>query len=239
MADLDGNTGMMNPIFRIAGQNTGMGNNGQQDNINPNSMGMGMNQMGMNNMNQMGMNNQMDMNNMNQMGMNNMNNMGMNNMDMNQMMMNQMMMNQMGQSGMNPNMMMMMNMMNNNMNNMNNQSQSQMMNLMNQMNQNNQNNNDNQSSSNQNQSGGISVIFRASGGNQGQKGAPIMVQCLPNEKVADIIEKYRVKSQDRDDSKKFIFNAKNLSPALTVSEAGITNNANIFVVATKGIKGAK
>ena len=67
----DGTTGMQNPIFRIMGSNTGMGNNGQQDNINPNSMG-GMNPMGMgmNNMNQMGMgmNNQMDMN---QMGMNN------------------------------------------------------------------------------------------------------------------------------------------------------------------------
>ena len=57
MADFDSTTGMQNPIFRIIGQNTGMGNNGQMDNINPNSMGM--NQMGMNNM---GMNNQMDMN---------------------------------------------------------------------------------------------------------------------------------------------------------------------------------
>ena len=85
--------------------------------------------------------------------------------------------------------------------------------------------------------GGISVIFRASGAT-GQASAPIMVQCMPDEKVSQVIEKYRSKSGDKDDSKKFIFNAKNLAPGLTVAEAGITNNANIFVVATKGIKGA-
>ena len=65
-----------------------------------------------------------------------------------------------------------------------------------------------------------------------------MIQCTPNDKVSDIIEKYRNKANDRDDTKKFIFNAKNLNTSLSVAEAGITNNANIFVVATKGIKGA-
>ena len=48
-----------------------------------------------------------------------------------------------------------------------------------------------------------------------------------------------MKSQDYDESKKFIFNAKNLVPSLSVSEAGLINNSNIFVVATKDIKGAK
>ena len=61
---------------------------------------------------------------------------------------------------------------------------------------------------------------------------------MQDDKVSSVIEKYRMKANDRDDSKKFIFNAKNLTPSLTVAEAGITNNANIFVVATKGIKGA-
>jgi hypothetical protein len=84
---------------------------------------------------------------------------------------------------------------------------------------------------------GFSIIFRASGAT-GQAGAPIMVQCMPNDKVSDVIEKYRNKANDRDDTKKFIFNAKNLNTNLSVAEAGITNNANIFVVATKGIKGA-
>ena len=92
-------------------------------------------------------------------------------------------------------------------------------------------------SSAQPQGQGFSVIFRASGAT-GQASAPIMVQCMPNDRVADVIEKYRNKANDRDDTKKFIFNAKNLAPSLTVAEAGITNNANIFVVATKGIKGA-
>ena len=87
------------------------------------------------------------------------------------------------------------------------------------------------------QGAGISVIFRASGAT-GQASAPIMVQCMSDEKVSEVIEKYRNKSGDRDPTKKFIFNAKNLAPSLTVAEAGITNNANIFVVATKGIKGA-
>ena len=89
----------------------------------------------------------------------------------------------------------------------------------------------------QGQTQGFSVIFRASGAT-GQAGAPIMIQCTPNDKVSDIIEKYRNKANDRDDTKKFIFNAKNLNTSLSVAEAGITNNANIFVVATKGIKGA-
>ena len=85
--------------------------------------------------------------------------------------------------------------------------------------------------------GGICVIFRASG-TTGQNGAPIMIQCMQEDKVSSIIEKYRMKSGDNDDSKKFIFNAKNLNPSLSIAEAGITHNANIFVVATKGIKGA-
>ena len=88
--------------------------------------------------------------------------------------------------------------------------------------------------------GGINVIFRASGvqGGNNNNIAPIMIQCMPDEKVSDIIKKYQAKSGDNDTEKKFIFNAKNLSPTLTVAEAGITHNANIFVVATKGIKGA-
>ena len=86
---------------------------------------------------------------------------------------------------------------------------------------------------------GISVIFRVSGtGQNTQNSEPIMVQCLPNEKVSEVIKKYRSKSGDNDPSKKFIFNAKNLNLSLTVAEADITNNANIFVVTTKGIKGA-
>ena len=41
---------------------------------------------------------------------------------------------------------------------------------------------------------------------------------------------------DYDEFKKFIFNAERLIPSLTVGEAGLTNNANIFVVSTKSSK---
>ena len=145
-------------------------------------------------------------------------------------------MNTMGM-GMNPQMMMMNNMMNQmnmGMNNMNQQAQQMANNNANMSNNNSTNN-----SSSQNSGKGISVIFRISGANQNaQNGAPIMVQCMPDEKVSEVIKKYQTKANDNDPSKKFIFNAKNLVPSLTVAEAGITNNANIFVVTTKGIKGA-
>ena len=78
----------------------------------------------------------------------------------------------------------------------------------------------------------INVNFRVSG-SASQPISLVNVQCNPEEKVSDIIEKYRNKANDYDDSKKFIFNAKNLNPNLSLAEAGITNNANIFVVRIK------
>ena len=81
---------------------------------------------------------------------------------------------------------------------------------------------------------GLMIIFRASDANQKQ---PIMVQCMPDEKVSEIIEKYRHKSGDYDLSKKFIYNAKPLYPKLTVAEAELQNNANIFVVSPQGVRG--
>ena len=84
---------------------------------------------------------------------------------------------------------------------------------------------------------GISVVFRPSGSpNNFLKMAPIRVPCDPNEKVSSIIEKYRMQTGDYDPDKKFIFNAKNLRPSLTLAEAGLINNSDIFVVKPKGIK---
>ena len=60
-------------------------------------------------------------------------------------------------------------------------------------------------------------------------GPPYKLKCTRDDKVSDIIEKYRNKSGDKE-KRLFIFNAKNLNPDLTVVEAGITNNSNIFVV---------
>ena len=87
----------------------------------------------------------------------------------------------------------------------------------------------------QSQGVGLSIIFRKSGA-VGQESNPVMVQCMPDEKVSEVIEKYRNKSGDRDPTKKFIFNARSLYQTLTVAESGITHNANIFVVTPKKIE---
>ena len=212
----------MNPAMNQIGmQGTGMG-----------GMNMGMNNMGNNmNMNQMNMMNQM--NQMNQMGMQGtgigMNNMGMPGMNMG---MNNMGMNNMGMPGMN------MGMMNNmGMNNMG----TGMMNAAMNMNMDNQNNMNNLNNMNMNNNPTttsnqfINVYFRV--GADGNGGS-IMIQCSLNDKVSDLIQKYKTKSLEDVSQKKFIFNAKALNPNLTVSEAGMQEGANIFVVNTAGVKGA-
>ena len=219
-------TGMQNPIFKIASTNM------QQS---------GNNQMGMGQMNQ-NIGNQFDPNMINQNSFN-MNNPMMNqNMSMGQgNMMNQNM--NMGQGNMVNNQMndmngMMMNMMNfNNQNIPMNQFAAMMGNMNAQMANNNfgnQGNFQNNNAQNQNDYGGINVHFRIEG-----KKDEIVIQCLPDEKVSELIIRYRNKTGDDDMTKKFIFNAKALNESLSVAEAGLANNLNVFVVRTKGIKGAK
>ena len=58
----------------------------------------------------------------------------------------------------------------------------------------------------------------------------INVQCSSDEKVSDIIQRYREKSGDYDENRKFVFNAKSLVKGLTVAEAGLNNSAYIFVI---------
>ena len=209
-------TGMQNPIFKIA---TNMQSGMSQSNNYQNQMQQGgMNQMGMGQMNQ---NNQIDPNMINQ-----------NSFNMN----NNPMMNQMN-SGMNP---MLAAMMQNNMMSMmqfNNQNgpmnqQAEMVNNINNMLNNNINT---QNQQNQQNDGGMNVNFRTSGEGKEKK---IMVQCIPEEKVSEIIQRYRAKADDRDPTKKFIFNAKALNKNLKVAEAGLNDGANIFVVNTEGVKGA-
>ena len=195
------------------------------------------------------MNSQMNLNQGNMM--NNQMNMGtmMNNQMMNQgnMMNNQMNMDNM----MNNQLMNQGNMMNNQMN-MDNMMNDQMMNLL-QMNNSNiamnqaanmmsnnlgnlintQNNNEQPKQNN----GGLNLRFRGSGeGDSNNKGIEIL--CTLEEKVSDVIQRYRDKTGDDDTTKKFIFNARLLNHDLSVAEAGLHNNSNIFVVVTKGIKGA-
>jgi hypothetical protein len=228
-------TGMQNPIFNLAKSLANQGSNNQ--NMMNNSMNPGMNQMGqgmnMNNMqmsgmggmNNMGMNNMNNMNMMNNLqmsGMNNMNNMNMNNMNMNNMGMT-------GVGGMN--MMNNMNMMNPNMGMMN-AAMNMNVNMQNNMNDLNNMNAGNPQTTN---SQFINVYFKA--GANGENGS-IMIQCSLNDKISDLIQKYKNKSLEDVSLKKFIFNAKALVPSLTVAEAGLTEGANIFVVNTAGVKGA-
>ena len=260
MAD-SSTTGMLNPIYKIMNNqssNLNMGTSWVNNQMMmQNSMGMNnpMNNqmMGQNPMNQnmgnMGMNQDM-MNNqmMSQVSQNqNMGNMGMNNQNMmnmsmnNQNMMNMPMNNQNMMNQMNPNMMGMMNQMNQNMMGMMNQmSQNMMMNQMMQMQQmmananNAQNQGNTSNTDTSNTYGGKTVIFRVSGEDKD----PISVQCTDDDKISEVIEKYRAKSGDRDQTKRFIFNAKELNKSLKVSEAGLQDKANIFVVTTQGVKGA-
>ena len=81
----------------------------------------------------------------------------------------------------------------------------------------------------------ITVVFRVG---DDATGEPLKIQCSSTDKISDLIQRYRTKSLDDDTSKKFIFNARELDTNLTVGEAGLYEGSNIFVIKTKGIKGA-
>ena len=76
----------------------------------------------------------------------------------------------------------------------------------------------------------IKVIFRQANGRFASN-----VYCLPDEKIANVIDKYRNRSGDFNPHRRFIFNSKDLPQELTVSEVGITNNSNSFIVNTCNI----
>ena len=236
-------TEMQNPIFRIANSNeksNSINNDIKEKEINEyvieksdliNNMNL------MNQMDMMNQGNQMNLNQMDPMVMNNSMNsqIGMNNqMNLNQMdMINSPMNSMMGQMDMNQNElnMKMFEFINSQMHK-DNQFQSLAM-MMNQM----QNFNQLLDKEKINDKGihEISLIFRSLRQYTFLK-CPVMIQCLPNERVSDVIQRYIAKSGDNDPTKKFIYNSKALNQNLTVAEAGLTNNGNIFVVSTKAIR---
>ena len=67
----------------------------------------------------------------------------------------------------------------------------------------------------------------------------IKIQCQMNDKIRDVIQKYRNLSLTSDKNDKFIYNAKALYPDsdLTVEECGLCDNSNIHVVSTNNIRG--
>ena len=79
----------------------------------------------------------------------------------------------------------------------------------------------------------IDIIFRFSGSNQGK--GPILQRCFLDDEFGFVQKKVlkRLNIKGNADELKFIFNAKNTIPTLTIAELGITNNAIIFMVRTK------
>ena len=73
----------------------------------------------------------------------------------------------------------------------------------------------------------INVIFRKSGDSNKEA---FIIKCNPEDNIRKLIRQYRKKSHDYSFKRKFIFDAKNLKINLTISEAGLKNNSNIFVV---------
>ena len=66
----------------------------------------------------------------------------------------------------------------------------------------------------------------------------INIQIQYDQKVAELINKYRGKTGDKEPKRKFIFNGKTLNPSLSCAEAGLTNNSIVFVLNTKDVEGA-
>ena len=130
------------------------------------------------------------------------------------------------------------NMNNNNMNNMINMNNN-MNNMININNRNNMNNNidmnfmnnmnNNMMAKNFNNMLTIFFIYKESS---------IGIQCLFDDKLEDIIKRYRLKAGNYELHTKFIFKKKVLNPSLTVSEAGLDDNSKIYVINKKGVKGA-
>lgn len=236
-------------------------NNNMMNMNNMNNMNLMGGMMGMNGMNpQMGMNN-MGMNNMNNLGMNNMNmnnqmyynQMGMNNFGMNQGMnmysmypINPMMNNNMNSEDQNSfrlkfllgniqqylyNIMNDINEVENILTKMKNEGPDNNPNFLMLKNQFNQMMNNFNNNNLMNMNTKFSIIFRRAGKNGPSSEPPVMLQVDPNEKMRDIIRRYKERSNDFDNTNKYIFNAKYIyNLESTAHEIGLTNHSNIFVV---------
>ena len=107
------------------------------------------------------------------------------------------------------------------------------LNNINQMNNNNDMGYNNFLSDMKSENGDLHVIFRPSGDLAKNKKPAIIITCFPSDRTGDVIQKYRVKANNFNTKIKFIYNTRNLNPSLTVAEAGLCNNCNIFVCYSK------
>jgi hypothetical protein len=119
----------------------------------------------------------------------------------------------------------------NNMNNMNN-----MINNINNMNININNNNFNNdfnndinNNLNQIKENGFSIIVKESGSIKMRT----LENCQPNDKISDLMKRYRNKINDYTSKLYFTYNAKQLNPNKTLSEEGLINLAKIIVMKGK------
>ena len=61
-------------------------------------------------------------------------------------------------------------------------------------------------------------------------GKRTVVQIKPNEKVSEMIEKYRKKANDYNPKTLFLYNGQRLIPSLTASENGLADGVEVFVI---------
>ena len=59
---------------------------------------------------------------------------------------------------------------------------------------------------------------------------PVLIKTFKEEKVSDLINRYKIKANEKRNNIIYKFKGKILNQNLTVSEVGITNNSNIFVI---------
>ena len=62
---------------------------------------------------------------------------------------------------------------------------------------------------------------------------PTIVEFVSNDLISEIVDKYREKSDDKRNNLKFIVDGRALEMNLTAREAGLSNNANIYVLQVK------
>ena len=78
----------------------------------------------------------------------------------------------------------------------------------------------------------LNITFRKTGISSSIN-RPVTIKCEKNEKIRDIIKRYREKSGDNDENLKFIFNARELKLESTLEQEGLREGSYIFVVPIK------
>ena len=66
----------------------------------------------------------------------------------------------------------------------------------------------------------------------------IIIPCQYSERMGDVIERFWKKIGYKDPQAKFIHNAKNISPSLTIAESGLVNQNLVQVLLLGRVKGA-